>query len=194
MTSAAGPGRPTAGTACTLPQAAALTAGAHPDRPAVIDAASGRVTSYAELADAVVSAADGWRQAGLQQADIVAVHAANIGCWPATVLGVLAAGGAAALCSAHITAIELAERLALTRPRVLLTTAGLEPTARTAAAGHPAMVAVLDGERPFPARLGTLPGRPDLTASPAASGEDHADAHNGVAVLPFSSGTSGRAK
>src|SRR5215472_660773 len=131
MTSSPGPSRPGTETAGTLPQAAAITAGAHPDRPAVIDAASGIVTSYAELADAMVTAGDSWRQAGLQPADVVAVHAANIGRWPATVLGVMEAGGAAALCNAHVTPGELAERVALARPRALLTTADLEPTAQS---------------------------------------------------------------
>jgi acyl-CoA synthetase (AMP-forming)/AMP-acid ligase II len=193
MTSSPGPSWPGTETAGTLPRAAAITAGAHPDRPAVIDAASGQVTSHAELADAVVTAADGWRQAGLAPADVVAVHAANIGRWPATVLGVMAAGGTAALCNAYVTAGELAERLALARPRVLLTTADLEPTAR-AAADHVGLAAVLDGERPFPVRPGTLPGGAGVTAPAAARSADQAGAPGAVAVLPFSSGTSGLAK
>lgn len=192
MTSSPGPSGPGAETAFTLPQAVAITAGAHPDRPAVIDTESGRVTSYAELASAVLTAADGWRQAGLQPADVVAVHAANIGRWPATVLGVMAAAGTAALCNAYVTAGELAERLDLARPRALLTTADLEPTARRAAVARPNLVAVLDGERPFPFRPGALPGRTGVPA--AAPGADRAGAGGAVAVLPFSSGTSGRAK
>jgi acyl-CoA synthetase (AMP-forming)/AMP-acid ligase II len=170
----------------------AVTAAAYPDRPAVVDAASGQATSYAELAGSVITAADGWRQAGLRPADVIAVHAANIGRWPSAVLAVMAAGGTAALCSAYVTAEELAERLALVRPRVLLTTAGLEATARSAAA---ARVAVLDGERPFPAGPGRLPDDDrDAAARPAGLGEDPADEGGAVAVLPFSSGTSGRAK
>ena len=185
---------PGTGIAGTLPQAVAVTAAAHPDRPAVVDAASGQATSYAELAGSVIAAAGSWRQAGLRPADVVAVHAANIGRWPAAVLAVMAAGGTAALCNAYVTAGELAERLALVRPRVLLTTASLEPTARSAAASRAPLVAVLDGERPFPAVPSRLPGGHDAATRPAGPGEDPASDGDAVAVLPFSSGTTGRAK
>src|SRR5690349_2586284 len=178
----------------TFPQAVAAMAAGHPDRPAIVDAASGQATSYAELAGSVIAAADGWRQAGLQRGDVVAVHAANIGCWPPAVLAVMAAGGTAALCNAYVTAGELAERLALVRPRVLLTTASLEPTARSAAASRAPLVAVLDGERPFPAVPSRLPGGHDAATRPAGPGEDPAGDGDAVAVLPFSSGTTGRAK
>ncbi|MBF6051129.1 AMP-dependent synthetase [Streptomyces eurocidicus] len=157
------------------------------DHPALVDAASGRTITYAELAELVGSVAAGLADAGLKPGEVLAVYAPNSLFYPVACLAAARAGAAVTLVNALATAKDLARQLQDAEARILFTVSALLPTVREAG-GTVREVFVLD-EAADHRSIGDLArsgaGRPAADA-PRRSAD--------TALLPYSSGTSGAPK
>ncbi|MDD7938121.1 AMP-binding protein [Actinomycetospora lutea] len=166
------------------------------DRVAIIDGPSGARTTFGELAGAVDRFAAGMGERGLRQGDVIALFAPNNPYYPVVFHGALAAGLAVSTVNALYTPDELAYQLRDSGSKVLVTVSAFLDRARAALREEGLAVTeviVIDGARdeastPLPETaladiLSTTAERPSV----ALSGDD-------VAALPYSSGTTGRAK
>jgi acyl-CoA synthetase (AMP-forming)/AMP-acid ligase II len=155
------------------------------DRPALIDGDSGAVLSYGELASRSRRVARSLVAAGLRRGDVVGLISPNQPAFAVALYGVLRAGAAVTPVNPAFTGTELTEQLAAARARMLICSAAVADkvgAVATALGAHP--VHVIDDA----GRIGELEDGPELAADvpvdPAAD----------LAVLPFSSGTTGRSK
>ncbi len=159
-------------------------------RIAIVDGASGSETTYRELIARVNAVAGAVAARGLGVHGVAAVLCPNIPAFPVVFHGLLRAGATITTINSLYTADEIAHQLADAAAEWLFTISALLPAAREAAeqAGIPAdRLVVLDG----------APGHPslvDLLAAGATAPSVIIDPATHVAVLPFSSGTTGRPK
>ena len=158
------------------------------DTPALIDGASGRVLTYARLADDVDRLAAGLAARGFGPGDVFGILAPNSPEFPVAFHGILRAGGTATTMNPLSSADELAHQLSDSEARFLLTVPPLIDAAREAAARAGVEEVFVFGEAegatPFEALFGDGP-------PPELPGFDPATA---VAALPYSSGTTGLPK
>lgn len=152
----------------------------HRDRPAVIDARTGRSRTFRQLVDEARRVAAGLAARGVRRGDTVAMVATNRPEYATALLGALAAGATVASANAALTANELARQFGRTRPRVVFADAVSSAAVHEAldAGGSAAAVWALDGDLP----LGACP--------PPSIERDPAD----LALLFPSSGTTGLPK
>ncbi|WP_020659257.1 AMP-binding protein [Amycolatopsis benzoatilytica] len=164
----------------------------HGDKTALVDALSGERLSYRDLADGVDAAAAGLAELGVGPGDVVAVLSHNQPRYALAVYAVLRAGAAVAPMNPVLTGEELTKQLALAKAKAVVSSAASAPKAADAAlsAGTPHHL-VLDSSAdwpgpgtPFAKLLTSRRTPPDLEIDPATA----------LAVLPFSSGTTGLPK
>ncbi|MGE5636615.1 MAG: AMP-binding protein, partial [Nocardioidaceae bacterium] len=158
------------------------------DRPALIDAASGRTLSYAGLAEAVRAVAAGLAARGFGKGDVFAHYAPNLPEYPVAFHGVARVGGVNTTVNPLFTPDELARQLRDSGARLLVTVPALVDKAAAAAEAAGVEEVFVYGESegatPF-ASLAKADGEaPDVAIDPA---ED-------VVALPYSSGTTGLPK
>jgi acyl-CoA synthetase (AMP-forming)/AMP-acid ligase II len=172
----------------SLPEILQATAAGQAERPAVIDADTGRTLRYGELAEAARRVAAGLAARGLRPGDVFAILLPNSPEWLLACYGAMAAGGVVTGINPLYTPGEIATQLADADARFVLTAPPFLPAARAAAesAGGRARIVVLgsapDDTIPFTALLAEA-GPPLEPADPDA-----------LALLPYSSGTTGLAK
>ncbi|GAA0650637.1 AMP-binding protein [Kutzneria viridogrisea] len=161
---------------------------ARADRPAMIDGPSGRVITYGELAGAVDRVAAALAERGVRKGDVVGIFSPNTPYYAVAFHGVLRAGGTATTINALYTPNEIASQLTDSGAKLLFTISPFLDRAVPAAelAGISEIV-VLDGAEGHT-------GLSDLLASTAAAPQVEFDPAEDLAVLPYSSGTTGRAK
>jgi acyl-CoA synthetase (AMP-forming)/AMP-acid ligase II len=154
--------------------------------PALTDGASGSVTTYGELVSQIEAVAGALTARGLRIDDVVALHSPNSPMFAAVFHGVLRAGAAVTTVNALSTAEDLYKQLLDSGAVFLLTVSALFPQASQAAAraGIPnGRLIVLDkmaGYDSFDSLLAQGASAPDVHIEPTH-----------VAVLPYSSGTTG---
>ena len=143
------------------------------DKPALIDGASGAVTTYADLAQSVRAAAAGLAAAGVGPGDAVGLLAPNATDWPVAYHAVISLGAIASSLNPLLTPEEIATQLRDARAKAVI-------------AAEPLRAAVADTGLPVHA----------LEALPTGDGDAEAgvDPAGDLAVLPFSSGTTGVSK
>ncbi|MFC9330365.1 AMP-binding protein [Kitasatospora sp. NPDC057015] len=169
------------------------TADGHPDVTALIDGVTGETVSYGRLAAAVRRASAGLAEAGVRPGDVVALYSPNTIAYPVVYFGATAAGATVTTVSSLTTAGELATQLRDSRARWIITVSPFLPVAlaaaeTVAAAGEPITeIFVCDGAEGHRS-LG------DLLASTAPAPTPVIDPAADVAVLPYSSGTTGLPK
>jgi acyl-CoA synthetase (AMP-forming)/AMP-acid ligase II len=164
-------------------------AAARGDRPAIVDAVSGAMLTYAQVAEDVERCAAGLVARGLAPGEVVGIFAPNVPEYAVAFHGVASAGGTNTTVNALYTAEEVAFQLRIAKARFLITAAGVSERALDAAraAGVEEVFSIGDapGTTPFAELLaprGTPPPRP------------HIDPATHLVALPFSSGTTGLSK
>ena len=157
------------------------------DRPALIDGPSGRTITYGELAEQVDALAAGLASRGFGKGDSFCIYMPNVPEYAIAFHGAARTGGCATTANPLYTARELQHQLNDSGARFLLTIPDFLETAKTAAeASGVEEVFVLgegDGATPFSELFGDPAQAPDVEIDP----ED-------LAVLPYSSGTTGLPK
>ncbi|HEX6351196.1 MAG TPA: AMP-binding protein, partial [Candidatus Dormibacteraeota bacterium] len=156
-------------------------------KQAIVDAASGRGYTYAELYGAVRSLAARLHERGFGKGDVLAIMSPNLPEYPIAFHGVALAGGVNTTLNPLYTADEIAFQLKDSKPKLLLTVPPLLDKAKEAAgkAGVKgiAVFGEAEGATPFKSLMGS--GEPpEVDIDPA---ED-------LVALPYSSGTTGFSK
>ncbi|MDX6582954.1 MAG: hypothetical protein QOI10_2138 [Solirubrobacterales bacterium] len=164
-------------------------AGEHADKPALIDGPTGRVLTYGALSEGVKALAAGLADRGFGTGDALGVYMPNCPEYAIAFHGAAATGGCCMTVNPLYTANELAHQLADSGARMLLTApafleTALEAAARSGISDEVYVLGGAEGARPFEELLG------DPDAAPAVEIDPGAD----IAVLPYSSGTTGLPK
>jgi acyl-CoA synthetase (AMP-forming)/AMP-acid ligase II len=159
----------------------------HPDRPALIDAVSGRMLSYAELRTRVDRFAGGLARLGVGKGGAVAIVLPNMPEYPVVFLGTAMAGAASTTINPVYTSREIAGQVENSGASVVVTAPECLDKARAAAG--PGVGFVVLGEASgdaiaFDELLSAAGPAPAVDIDPA---ED-------LAALPYSSGTTGLPK
>jgi acyl-CoA synthetase (AMP-forming)/AMP-acid ligase II len=160
------------------------------DKPAVIDAATGRGFTYAELDAAVRSAAAGLAARGFGRGDVLAILSPNAPEYPVAFHGAALAGATVTTVNPLCTAEEIAKQLGDARARALVAhPALLDKAAEAAGAAGVQELFVFGGDaaggaEPFARLYETERDAPRARIDPR---ED-------VVALPYSSGTTGLPK
>src|SRR5207245_3960279 len=155
------------------------------DKPALIDGPTGRALSFAELAGAIRKAAGGLAGRGFRKGDGFAIFVPNCPEWAVAFHTVASLGGIITTINSLFTADDVAYQLKDSGARFLLTVPSFMDRAREAA-GRTGIEEVFvlgeaEGATPFAELLREerTPPEPDIHPR-----ED-------IAVLPYSSGTTG---
>jgi acyl-CoA synthetase (AMP-forming)/AMP-acid ligase II len=146
----------------------------HGDKPALIDGASGAVTTYAELSGRVREVAAGLAAEGVETGDTVGLLAPNGPSWAVAYHAVIALGAVVTPINPVLTAEEIATQLQCAGAVAVI-------------AAEPLRAAVAEtGLRQF-----ALESLPSAGGDPTAPAVDPA---RDLVALPFSSGTTGLSK
>ncbi|HEY0479253.1 MAG TPA: AMP-binding protein [Kofleriaceae bacterium] len=161
----------------------------HGDQLAVVDGPTGRSYTFRQLLDLSVSVAHGLIARGIMPGDRVAFICPNLPEVALAYHGVIAAGAVAMMVNPLSTGDELAKYFRVGSPRLALAAAPLVAAIRAVAPGLP-VIAMGDAPgiepdteaaiEPFSALLGGSAVPPAVAVAPDA-----------VAVMPYSSGTTG---
>ena len=163
---------------------------ADPDRPAVVDGATGTRVSRAELAERSAALAAGLTEHDIGRGDLVAVAMPNTVWWPVVAAGIWRAGAAVVPLGVHWTAEETRRVLARVRPRLAVAAGpavALVRDALEAVGVAPEVVAPGHVERATSLERLLEGGAGDPFAEPRLAPGD-------LAVVPFSSGSGGLPK
>ncbi|MGV9612207.1 AMP-binding protein [Nocardia xishanensis] len=162
------------------------------DKPALVDAKTGATTTYRELIGRVDAVAGALAARGTAVGDVVAVLSPNSPEFAVAFHGALRAGATVTTINALYTAEEIAGQLRDSNAKYLFTAAALLPQAMAAAnlvqLDHSNLIVLDDAHGWFGSTLEVLL-REERTAPDVAI-----DPTQHIAVLPYSSGTTGRPK
>ena len=158
------------------------------DKPALIDGPTGRTITFAELDAATRALAAGLAARGFGPGDALAIYMPNLPEYAVAFHGVARAGGRATTANPLYTARELEHQLRDSEAKILLTVPPFLDVAREAAdaAGIEDVFVVGEAEGAAPVS--------DLLGDPAEAPDVVIDASADLAVLPYSSGTTGLPK
>ena len=155
-------------------------------KPALIDGASGRTLTYAELYDAVQRTAAGLSARGLAKGDVFAIISPNTIEYALAFHGVAHAGGVVTTINPLSTQEDIAHQLTDAGAKFMLTAPALFEKARAAAEAAGVRELFVVGEAP----AGATPFAALLEHEERAPAVE-IDPHNDLAALPYSSGTTG---
>jgi acyl-CoA synthetase (AMP-forming)/AMP-acid ligase II len=158
------------------------------DRPALVDGVTGREISYAQLDAMSRRMAAAFAELGVRHGDTIALYSPNTILYPVVFYGATRAGAMVTTVNTLYTAAELSKQLHETGARYLITVPVFLPTATAAIEGTAVeeifVCAAAEGFRSVLELMRTQAAEPEVTIDPA----------NDVAVLPYTSGTTGPAK
>ncbi len=158
------------------------------DKPALIDGPSGRTLTFLQLQGAVGRMAASLAARGFGKGDVFSIYSPNLPEYAIVFFGVIASGGVVTTTNPLYTADELAHQLKDSGARYLITIPHFLDKARQAAdeAGIEEVFVFgeAEGATPFATLLQGDGSPPDVTF----------DVHEDLAVLPYSSGTTGLPK
>ncbi|HEX8459697.1 MAG TPA: AMP-binding protein [Pyrinomonadaceae bacterium] len=169
------------------------------DKPALIDAVTGRAITYRQLDEAVRRVAARLAARGLAKGDVFAIYSPNTLEYAIAFHGVSLAGGTVTTLNPLYTAAEAAHQLEDARAKYLLTTPALFDRAREAAAhAHVKEIFVFGacaGATPFAALYADEEGSAwAATCESLQAPPVEIDPREDVVALPYSSGTTGLPK
>ncbi len=157
------------------------------DESAFVDADTGRTVTFAELPAKVDALAAGLAGRGFGKGDVFAIYMPNVPEYPVAFHGVTAVGGVVTTVNPLYTVEELTRQLDDTGARFLLTVPPFAEKAAEAAEATAVEEVFVLGESevgtPFPALFDAEAEPPDVDVGP-----------DDLAVLPYSSGTTGLPK
>src|SRR5437867_764007 len=160
-------------------------AGALGEKPALVDAASGRTLTYAQLAARVDRVAAGLAARGFRKGDVLGLFVPNCPEFALAFHGTLAAAGVVTTVNSLCTVQDAAYQLRDARARFLVTVPAFmeraAPAARQVGIEEIFVLGNATGATPFAALLETGAAAPRALVDPAQD----------LAVLPYSSGTTG---
>ncbi|MET8825932.1 4-coumarate--CoA ligase family protein [Streptomyces sp. NPDC004610] len=164
-------------------------AAAFGDAPALVDGTDGTTLSYEQLDRFHRRVAAGLADAGVRKGDVLALHSPNTVAFPTAFYAATRAGASVTTVHPLATAAEFAKQLADCAARWIVTVSPLLPVAREAAerAGGVREIFVCDsapGHRSLIDMLASTAPEPSVALDPVTD----------VAVLPYSSGTTGTPK
>src|SRR5215213_5461326 len=145
------------------------------DKPALIDGASGAITTYAELADQVARTASGLAAEGIAKGDAVGLLGPNTPTWAVAFHAISALGAIVTPINPLLTPAEVAKQLQLAGAKAVIV---FEPLRASVAEAGIDAVYTLDA----------------LPTGAGDAGDPGTDPARELAVLPFSSGTTGVSK
>ncbi|MFE4453149.1 4-coumarate--CoA ligase family protein [Streptomyces sp. NPDC056796] len=159
------------------------------DTPALIDGTDGMTVTYAQLDTFHRRIAAFLAAAGLRKGDVLALHSPNTVAYPPVLYGATRAGATVTTIHPLATAEEFAKQLKDAGARWIVTVSPLLDVARDAAAraGGIEQIYVCDQAEGHTSVL-------DMLGSTAPGPEIDFDPAEDVAVLPYSSGTTGTPK
>ena len=169
-----------------LPQFALRHAARLGDKLALVDAASGRGLTYAQLLDGVQRLAGGLRERGVQPGEPVAVMLPNLPEYALVMHGIILAGAVITTINPSYSEREVHHQLDNTRARRLITVPAMLALARTAAAGTLVEEFAVVGDCADAPSIASWFGEPVALDEPADTAA--------IVALPFSSGTTGLSK
>jgi acyl-CoA synthetase (AMP-forming)/AMP-acid ligase II len=151
------------------------------DRVAVVDGPTGRRYTFRQVLDLSASIANGLVERGIAPGDRVVFVCPNVPEVALAYHGVLAAGAVAMMLNPLSTAEELAKYFAVGKPALAITVAPFVATIRAAAPGlRIIVIGEAEGGEPLAALLRGNTTPPAVAIDP-----------DGIAVMPYSSGTTG---
>ena len=157
-----------------------------PDRPALVDGASGRTLTFAELRDAIRRFAGGLAARGFGPGDTLAIMAPNVPEYAVVFHGVAVAGGTVTTLNPTYTADEIRHQLNDSKASLLVTVSAVLPVAQAAAEGTSITeifsIDPAEGASPVTGLFGDPIEQ--VAVDPAKT----------VVVMPYSSGTTGLSK
>lgn len=158
------------------------------DKPALIDGVTGESLTYGRLAEGVARAAAGLAARGFRQGAVFAIAAPNCPEFAIALYAVLSLGGIVTPANPVLTADELADQLRDAGATYLLTVPSCLESAKATVAASSVRVIIVIGEAP-----GTLPFAALLDQGVDAPAVEIDPKHD-LALLPYSSGTTGLPK
>ncbi|MFN8111978.1 MAG: AMP-binding protein [Solirubrobacterales bacterium] len=159
------------------------------DKPALIDGPTGRAIGFAQFKGLVEALAGALAARGIGRGDVVAIYMPNLPEYAVIFHGVLRASATNTTANPLYTESELGHQLSDSGAKMIFTIEAFLDTARKAAehAGVTDIVVVGEAE-------GDEPTLADLLGEGAAPPEIDVDPATDLAVLPYSSGTTGLPK
>jgi acyl-CoA synthetase (AMP-forming)/AMP-acid ligase II len=163
-------------------------ASSYGDRAALVDGVTGRTLSYAQLDQMTRRLAAGFAELGVRKGDVIALHSPNTIMFPVVFYAATRAGATVTTVNALYTADDLHKQLLDSQARYLVTVSVFTPIAAAAVPGTTVeevfVCDTAEGYRTVTELAATGAPEPDVRIDPA----------DDVAVLPYSSGTTGAAK
>lgn len=172
----------------TVTEAAFANASELGDKPYLIDGTTGDVLSYAAALDGIMRVAGGLTEAGLAKHDVVAIIAANSPDYALAFHGAVTAGGTVTTLNPTYTVDEISHQLRDSGAKIVISDALFAETAVAAAAASGIEAIYTIGDVPGLTPFGVLKNSDRLPEPVAVDPATH------VAVLPYSSGTTGLSK
>jgi acyl-CoA synthetase (AMP-forming)/AMP-acid ligase II len=160
----------------------------HMDKPALVDGSgSGPSYTYGELLSKISGSADGLDAIGFKKGDVLSIHLPNCPQYASAFFGASAIGATNTTSNPLYTAEELAYQLSHAKAKAILTHSAFRETAEEAASQVSSVESIhfVDDPSCFVHRDGAVGDA--ITRVPI-------DVHEDLAVLPYSSGTTGRSK
>ncbi|MBV9581488.1 MAG: AMP-binding protein [Chloroflexi bacterium] len=159
------------------------------DKPAIVDGATGRTLSYAQLVDGVTRVAAGLSAHGLSKGDVLGIYSPNVPEYALAFHATASLGGIATTVNPLYTPRELAQQLNDAHASYLLTVPAFMPNAQAAVREVPSIHEIFvlgeaEGATPFASLLEHGDQPPRVTIDP----------RHDLVVLPYSSGTTGLPK
>ena len=158
------------------------------DKPALVDGPSGRTLTYGQLAGAIRALAAGLAARDFGKGDVLALYMPNLPEYAVAFHGVASTGGSCTTMNPLYTADEVAHQLEDSGARFLVTVGPMLEVAREAASRVGLEEVFVVGEAEGATPVTELLGDPSEAPSPQI------DTDTDLAVLPYSSGTTGLPK